>query len=520
MQFKEKDVSNQSDIKINREVLTLVDVLAREKNVDQEVVFWALEEALAMATKRLHKENIEARVQIHRTTGEYTTYRRWLVVPDAQGLEFPDHEILLFEAQEDVPSIDEGDWIEEEIDSIPLGRIGAQTAKQIILQRVREAERQQILNEYLETNDQIFIGVVRKVDRRGYIIDSGKVDGFLPREKNIPKENVRIGDRLKAYIESVETEVKGPQIQLSRISSEFLMKLFNNEVPEVEQGVIEIIAAARDPGVRSKVAVRSLDPRVDPIGTLVGVRGTRIMAVRNQLCNEAVDIIIWSDDPAQFVMNALAPAQVKSIIMDEERQSMEVVVDEDDLAIAIGRGGQNVRLASELTGWGIDVVSSEESMQRQQQELEKTRASFRHHLGIEDDAIQQLLDAQVVSLEEVAYIPVDDMIAMGFEADFVNQIRQKARDALLNLELAQEEEIEDSIAHLRDLDHMDDDILAKLALHHIHTMDDLAELSTDELMEITEVTEDHARRMIIQARKHWFDDTSATGTDASPSSPT
>lgn len=489
---------------MNKEILTLVDVLASEKNVSLNIVFDALEEALVSATKRLHKEDILARVDINKNTGEYKTYRRWLVVPSEQGLQAPDQEILLFEAQEQAADIQIDDYIEEEIESVPLGRIAAQAAKQVILQRIREAEREQILSEFLEESDGLFIGIVRRADRRGFILESGRVEAYLPREDAIAKENFRVGDRVKAYIQTVDNEAKGPPIQLSRTSADFLVKLFENEVPEVENGHIEIMAAARDPGVRAKVAVRTSEQRLDPIGAMVGVRGTRINAVRNQLCNEAIDIIIWSEDIAQYVINALAPAQIKSIVLDEERRLMQVIVQPHELAIAIGRNGQNVRLASDLTGWEIDVLSTEESEQRQQEQAIIAQRMFMHDLQMELETAEMLTKAGIFELEELAYMPIEELQKVDIANEQLESYREKAREVLLMIELSEEEKIEDETLELRTLFGMTEDILNTLNTNNIHTRDDLAELASDELIEIIQIDEEAAKKMILDARAHWF----------------
>jgi transcription termination/antitermination protein NusA len=360
---------------MSREVLMLADALAREKNVDADIVFEALEMALASATKKRYSdEDVDIRVAIDRESGEYESFRRWLVVPDEAGLQEPDKEILHFEAEEQLADIEVGDFIEEQVESLAFGRIGAQAAKQVILQRIRDAEREQILNDYLERGEKVMTGTVKRADKNGLIVESGRVEALLRRDQMIPKENLRSGDRVRGYILKVDREVRGPQIELSRTCPDFLIKLFENEVPEMEQGLLEIKAAARDPGVRAKIAVIAHDKRIDPIGTCVGVRGTRVTAVRNEVAGEAVDIVLWSEDPAQFVIGALAPAQVSSIVVDEERHAMDVVVDEENLAIAIGRSGQNVRLASDLTGWQINIMTPEESAEK----TEKEAASVIH----------------------------------------------------------------------------------------------------------------------------------------------
>ena len=353
---------------MNRELLMLVDAISREKSVDLEIVFQAVEAALASASKKLQGGEVDIRVSVDRETGEYETFRRWHVVPDEAGLQLPDSEILHFEAVEQIPDIEVDDYIEEQIESVSIGRIGAQAAKQVILQKIRDAEREQLLTDFLSRGEKIFVGTVKRLDKGDIIVESGRIEGRLRRSEMIPKENLRTGDRVRAYIAEVDPTLRGPQIILSRSSPGFMMELFEQEVPEIEQGLLEIKSCARDPGSRAKIAVQSHDKRVDPIGTCVGVRGSRVNAVTNELAGERVDIVLWSEDPAQFVIGALAPANVQSIVVDEERHAMDVVVDEENLAIAIGRGGQNVRLASEMTGWRINIMTAEESASKQANE--------------------------------------------------------------------------------------------------------------------------------------------------------
>ncbi|RZT41893.1 transcription termination factor NusA [Cupriavidus agavae] len=490
---------------MSREVLLLVDALAREKNVDKDVVYGALEAALASATKKRFEEDVDIRVHIDRESGEHETFRRWLVVPDEQGLQEPDKQILLFEAQEQSADIQLDDFIEEQIESVEFGRIGAQAAKQVILQRIRDAEREQILNDYLDRGEKIMTGTVKRADKKGLIVESGRVEALLTRDQIIPKENLRTGDRVRAYILNVDRAARGPQIELSRTAPEFLIKLFENEVPEMEQGLLEIKAAARDPGVRAKIAVVAHDKRIDPIGTCVGVRGTRVTAVRNEIGGEAVDIVLWSEDPAQFVIGALAPAQVQSIVVDEEKHSMDVVVDEENLAISIGRSGQNVRLASELTGWQINIMTQEESAQKQAEESEVVRKLFMAKLDVDEEVADILIEEGFSTLEEVAYVPISEMMEIeAFDEDTVNELRNRARDALLTMELAREEKVEEVSQDLRSLDGLTPELIGKLAEGNIHTRDDLAELAVDELVEMASVTEDEARALIMKAREHWF----------------
>lgn len=490
---------------MSREVLMLADALAREKNVERDIVFEALEMALASASKKRYEEDVDMRVAIDRNTGEYETYRRWLVVPDEAGLQEPDKEILSFEAKEQIADIEIGDFIEEQVESVAFGRIGAQTAKQVILQRIRDAEREQILNDYLERGENVMTGTVKRADKNGLIIESGRVEALLRRDQMIPKENLRSGDRVRGFILKVDREARGPQIELSRTAPDFLIKLFENEVPEMEQGLLEIKGAARDPGIRAKIAVVAHDKRIDPIGTCVGVRGTRVTAVRNEVAGEAVDIVLWSEDPAQFVIGALAPAQVQSIMVDEEKHAMDVVVDEENLAIAIGRSGQNVRLASELTGWHINIMTPEESAQKTEEESEKVRALFMDKLDVDQEVADILIEEGFNSLEEVAYVPLSEMLEIdAFDEDTVNELRTRARDSLLTMELAKEERVEEVSQDLRSLEGMTTNLIAKLAEGNVHTRDDLAELAVDELVEMTGINEEDAKALIMKARAHWF----------------
>jgi N utilization substance protein A len=490
---------------MSREVLMLADALAREKNVERDIVFEALETALASASKKRFVEDVDIRVAIDRDTGEYETYRRWLVVPDEAGLQEPDKEILSFEAKEQIADIEIGDFIEEQVESVTFGRIGAQTAKQVILQRIRDAEREQILTDYLERGENVMTGTVKRADKNGLIIESGRVEALLRRDQMIPKENLRSGDRVRGFILKVDREARGPQIELSRTAPDFLIKLFENEVPEMEQGLLEIKGAARDPGIRAKIAVVAHDKRIDPIGTCVGVRGTRVTAVRNEVAGEAVDIVLWSEDPAQFVIGALAPAQVQSIMVDEEKHAMDVVVDEENLAIAIGRSGQNVRLASELTGWHINIMTPEESAQKTEEESEKVRALFMEKLDVDQEVADILIEEGFNSLEEVAYVPLSEMLEIdAFDEDTVNELRTRARDSLLTMELAKEERLEEVSQDLRSLEGMSTDLIAKLAEGNVHTRDDLAELAVDELVDMTDINEEDAKALIMKARAHWF----------------
>jgi N utilization substance protein A len=483
----------------------LVDALAREKNVAKEIVFGALELALASATKKRFSEDVEVRVAVDRETGEYESYRRWQVVPD-DALEYPPHQISLSEAQKQIADIQVEDYIEEPLEPIEFGRIGAQTAKQVILQKIRDAEREQILQDFLARNEKLISGTVKRIDRGNVIIESGRVEALLPREQQIPRENIRVGDRVRACLLRIERGVRGPQVILSRTSPEFIMELFRLEVPEIEQGLLEIKSAARDPGIRAKIGVKSNDNRIDPIGTCVGMRGSRVQAVTQELGGERVDIVLWSADPAQFVIGALAPADVSSIVVDEDKHSMDVVVDEENLAIAIGRSGQNVRLASELTGWTINLMTKEESQKKSDEETYSVRQVFMDKLDVDEEVANVLIEEGFSTLEEVAYVPINEMLEIeAFDENIVNELRSRAKDALLVQQIRSEEEIEGVEAQLRELDGMDSDLLGKLSQHGIKKLDDLADLAVDELVEVSGVNEERARNLITRARAHWFE---------------
>ncbi len=490
---------------MNREMLMLVEAISREKNVELDVVFGAVESALAQATKKLYPGDVDIRVAMDRDTGNYETFRRWHVVPDEAGLQLPDQEILLFEAKEEMPDIEVDEYIEEAVESMPIGRIGAMAAKQVILQKIRDAEREMLLNDFMSRGDKIFVGTVKRMDKGDLIVESGRVEGRLRRNEMIPKENLRTGDRVRAMIMEVDLTLRGAPIILSRSAPEFMVELFRQEVPEIEQGLLEIKSCARDPGSRAKIAVLSHDKRVDPIGTCVGVRGTRVNAVTNELAGERVDIVLWSEDPAQFVIGALAPANVSSIVVDEEKHAMDVVVDEENLAIAIGRGGQNVRLASDLTGWKINIMDANESAQKQAEESTSIRSLFMEKLDVDEEIADILIAEGFTSLEEVAYVPLQEMLEIeSFDEDTVTELRSRAKDALLTMEIAKEESVEAVSQDLRDLEGLTLDLITRLAEGGVHTRDDLADLAVDELTEITGQSEEEARALIMKAREHWF----------------
>ncbi len=490
---------------MNRELLMLVEAISREKNVERDVVFGAVELALAQATKKLYDGEVDIRVAIDRDSGNYETFRRWLVVPDDAGLQNPDAEELLMDAQDRVPGIEVGHYIEEAVESVPIGRIGAMAAKQVILQKIRDAEREMLLNDFMSRGEKIFTGTVKRMDKGDIIVESGRVEGRLRRSEMIPKENLRNGDRVRAMIMEVDLTLRGAPIILSRSAPEFMIELFRNEVPEIEQGLLEIKSCARDAGSRAKIAVLSHDKRVDPIGTCVGVRGTRVNAVTNELAGERVDIVLWSEDPAQFVIGALAPANVQSIVVDEERHAMDVVVDEENLAIAIGRGGQNVRLASDLTGWKINIMDAAESAQKQAEETSATRKLFMEKLDVDEEIADILITEGFESLEEVAYVPLQEMLDIeSFDEDTLNELRARAKAALLTMEIAREESVSSAADDLRDLEGLTPELIAKLGEGGVHTRDDLADLAIDELTELTGQSPEEAKALILKARAHWF----------------
>jgi N utilization substance protein A len=496
---------------MSREILLLVDALAREKNVNRDVVFAALEMALASATKKRFSDDVDVRVAIDRNTGNYESFRRWKVVPD-DALEIPAAQITLSEAQGRNPELKLDDDVEEALEPIEFGRIGAQTAKQVILQRIRDAEREQILNDFLSRGDELVTGTVKRMERGSAIVESGRLEALLPRDQMIPKENLRIGDRVRAWVMKIDRGARGPQLILSRTAPQFIMKLFELEVPEIEEGLLEIKSAARDPGIRAKIGVHSNDKRIDPIGTCVGMRGSRVQAVTQELAGERVDIVLWSADPAQFVIGALAPAEVSSIVVDEEKHAMDVVVDEENLAIAIGRSGQNVRLASELTGWQINLMTEEESATKQAEESGRTRNLFIERLDVDEEVADILIQEGFSTLEEIAYVPINELLEIeAFDEDTVNELRNRARNALLVAAIANEEKVEGVAADLLQLEGMDTQLAAKLAEGGVKTRDDLGDLAVDELAELSGIDEERAKNLIMAARAHWFADEPAAG---------
>ncbi|MCQ9325461.1 transcription termination factor NusA [Neisseria dentiae] len=494
---------------MSREMLQLAEALASEKNVDSEVVFNALEFALSTAAKKkASREHMDVRVEINRDTGEYKTFRRWLIVAD-EDYTYPDVEKTIEEIQEEIPgtTIQIGEYYEEQLENEGFGRQAAQTAKQIILQRIRDAEREQILEEFLARKEDIVMGTVKRVERHGTIIEIGKLDALLPRDQMIPRENFRNGDRVRALFLRVD-EIGNSgrkQVILSRTSRDFLVKLFAMEVPEIEDGLLEIKEAARDPGHRAKIAVKANDQRIDPQGTCIGVRGSRVNAVTNELAGERIDVVLWSPETAQFVINALSPAEVTRILIDEDKHAVDVIVAEDQLALAIGRGGQNVRLAADLTGWQLNIMTVAEAEERNAAEDEAIRKLFTEHLNVDEETADVLLQEGFATLEEVAYVPAAELLEIeGFDEATVETLRNRARDAILTLAIASEEKLDDIDEDMRNLEGIDQEMLRDLAQAGITTRDDLAELAVDELIEITGVSEEEAKQVIMAAREHWF----------------
>jgi len=487
---------------MSREILLLVDALAHEKSVEREIIFEAVEEALASATKKKHKDAIDIKVEIDQETGEYETFRKWTILPEDL---VEDEEIHVSLEDERAKGLVENDIIKEPIESVEFGRIGAQAAKQVILQKVREAEREQILNEFLARDEKLVSGQIRRMERGNAIIEIGRIDAVLPREQMIPKENLRIGDRVRAIVMEVDRGIKGPQLILSRVSPEFLIRLFELEVPEIEEGLLEIMAASRDPGLRSKIAVKANDQRLDPVGTCVGMRGSRVQAVTGELAGERVDIALWSIEPAQFVINAMAPAEISSIMVDEDKKSMDLVVSEDQLAQAIGRNGQNIRLATELTGWELNILSEEESDQKTKDEYTNVSQLFIEKLDVDADIADILVHEGFSTLEEIAYVPIDELIQIeAFDEDTVNELRSRASAVILKEAISNEEKIQSPADDLLNMDGMDSDTAKLLASKSIITMEDLAELAADELLDIVKMDEERAKELIMTARAPWF----------------
>jgi len=493
---------------MSKEILYVADAVSNEKGVDKEIIFQAIEAALATATRKKHGKDIEVRVDIDRETGEYDTYRRWLVIEDDAPMENPLCEITLEAAQIDNPEIEAGDYIEEQIESVDFGRIAAQTAKQVIVQKVREAERERVVEAYQGREGELVMGTVKRVERGNVYLDLGNgVEGFIPKSDMIPREAVRPGDRLRGYLKEVRSEARGPQLFISRTAPEFLVELFKLEVPEVDQGLIEILGGARDPGSRAKISVRALDNRIDPVGACVGMRGSRVQSVSNEIGGERVDIILWNEDPAQFVINAMSPAEVLSLVVDEDAGSMNIAVDEEKLAMAIGRGGQNVRLASELTGWELNVMTEQEAEERNAEESAKYLEVFTSNLDVDAELASILVAEGFTTIEEVAYVPESELLSIEeFDEDIVAELRNRASDYLLTQAIMTEEVLENNKPQedLLNMEGVDTGLANALAMKGICSMEDLAEQSVDELMEIDDMDEERASALIMTARAPWF----------------
>ena len=493
---------------MSKEVLLVVESVSNEKGVPPGVIFEALELALATATKKRYEDEVDVRVSINRHSGNYESFRRWTVVSD-EALENPAAELSLEEAREKKEDARLGEVIEEKIESIEFGRIAAQTAKQVIVQKVREAERAQVVDAYREKVGEIISGTVKKVTRDSVIVDLGNnAEALLGREHLIARETFRVGTRVRALLKEIRSENRGPQLILSRSAPEMLIELFRIEVPEIAEGLIEVMAAARDPGSRAKIAVRSKDKRIDPQGACIGMRGSRVQAVSGELCGERVDIVLWDDNPAQFVINAMAPAEVAAIIVDEDTHTMDIAVAEDNLAQAIGRSGQNVRLASQLTGWTLNVMTEADIQAKQQAEVSDILQRFVDELGVDEELAQVLVEEGFTTLEEIAYVPMEEMLSIeGFDEDIVNELRARAKDRLLTKAIATEEKLAD--AHpaddLLELEGMTQELAVELALRGVPTREDLAEQSIDDLLEIDGMTEERAGKLIMAARAHWFE---------------
>ncbi|NCT68003.1 MAG: transcription termination/antitermination protein NusA [Rhodanobacteraceae bacterium] len=493
---------------MSKELLLVVDAVANEKGVPRGVIFEAMEAALASAAKKRYaEEDVSVRVSIDRDSGDYETFRRWEVVPDDVVMESPDRQIRLMDAVDEEPGIEVGAFIEKQIENPDFGRISAQAAKQVIVQRVREAERALVVDAYKDRVGELITGIVKRVERGSIFLDlGGNAEAFVPRDRSIPREAVRAGDRLRGYLYEVRSEPRGPQLFVSRTAPELMMELFKLEVPEVGQGLVEIKACARDPGDRAKIAVIAHDHRTDPIGACIGMRGSRVQAVSNELNGERIDIVLWNENPAQFVINAMAPAEVQSIIVDEEKHSMDIAVAEDKLSQAIGRGGQNVRLASKLSGWQLNVMTADQVRQKSEAEQEAARVLFTSKLEVDDEIAQILVQEGFSTVEEIAYVPTAELLGIeGFDEDIVEELRARARDALLTDALAVEEGIEEHkpADDLLAVEGMDEALAYELASHGIVTRENLGDLATDEFMELglEGIDEDRAAGLIMSARQ-------------------
>ncbi|MFU8895963.1 MAG: transcription termination factor NusA [Gammaproteobacteria bacterium] len=501
---------------MNKEILQVIEQVSAEKELDKEIIFDALEMALASAARKQFGEDIDTRVAMDRKTGALSTFRRWKVfADDSTELETPSRELRLEDALDMDPNAEVDGYVEEPLDVTPTGRIVAQTAKQVVVQKVREAERAQVVEEFRDRVGTLIGGIVKRVDRNGVFVDlGGSAEGFISREEMIPREAVRTQDRIKGYLREVRSEPRGPQIFLSRTAPEFIIELFRLEVPEVGQNLIQILGAARDPGHRAKIAVKSLDQRIDPIGACVGMRGSRVQAVSNELAGERVDIIPWDDNPAQFVINAMSPAEVMSIVVDEEAHSMDVAVEEEKLSQAIGRGGQNVRLASELSGWELNVMTATEAEEKSESESKKLIDAFKTQLDVDEEVAVILVQEGFSTVEEIAYVPTSELVAIEeFDEDIVEELRSRARDVLITQAIVKEEKLDQSepAADLLELEGMDKGLAYVLADRGIRTREDLADQATDDLEDIEGLDPERAGKLIMAARAHWFESADENG---------
>ena len=501
---------------MNKEMLMVIETVSNEKGVEIEIIFEAMEAALASATKKRYGEDVEVRTSIDRETGDYDSFRQWTVfADDSDELEFPERELRMIDAVDIDPDATPGGIVEEPIESVEFGRIAAQTAKQVIVQKVREAERLKVVEEFEERVGELLGGIVKRVDRNGIFIDLGSnAEGFIPREAMIPREPVRPQDRLKSLLYEVRSEMRGPQLFLNRTSPQFLIELFKIEVPEVGQGLIEILGAARDPGLRAKIAVKSNDARIDPVGACVGMRGSRVQAVSNELAGERVDIILWDENPAQFVINAMSPADVTSIVADEELHSMDIAVEEDKLSQAIGRGGQNIRLASELSGWELNVMTEADAEEKSEDEAKALLEAFKEHLDVDEEVALILVQEGFSTIEEIAYVPTSELVGIEeFDETIVEELRSRARDVLLIRAISSEEKIDEAepAEDLLSLDGMDRALAFVLASRGVVTREDLAEQAVDELADIEDLDEERAAALIMAARAHWFENEEQAG---------
>ncbi len=493
---------------MSKEILLVVDAVSNEKGVSSDIIFGAMEAALAMATKKRHGGEMEVRVSIDRETGDYKAFRRWEVISrdNVDDFENPDAQYMIEDAQEMQPGIAAGEFIEEPLEVAEFGRISAQAAKQVIVQKVREAERAQVVDAYINRIGELVMGVVKRVDRGNVILDlGGNAEGVILREDMIPRESLRPGDRVRGFLRDVRSEQRGPQLFISRTAPELLIELFKLEVPEAGEGLIEIRAAARDPGIRAKIAVKSNDQRIDPVGACVGMRGSRVQAVSNELGGERVDIILYDDNEAQFVINSMSPAEVVSIVVDEDSHTMDIAVDEENLSQAIGRGGQNIRLASQLTGWVLNVMNESDAEQKSEQESAAVLGTLMEQLDVDEEVASILVQEGFSSIEEVAYVPVQEMLEIEeFDEDMVEELRNRASDVLLTKAIAGEEHANEADADLLELDGMDEELANALVAKGIICREDLAEQSLDEISDIEGLDEERASKLIMEARAPWF----------------